>query len=1400
MAVRGRIKTVRPDSTAPSITLTSPASGTTVSSAFSLTYDATDDRRVERVATLRSGTTIASYELSAAPWTVSVCTLELLNSDYDFRGQAFDTKGNSTFSNAITIHVSNPSPVVAINSHSNWDVVSATTTLTVSAANTNSVRWYVNGTIIGAPLSTAPYKLSLTTSAYADGPVSVYALAENINGGSTESDHIFMEVLNTGSVSFNQITVMRSNTSGSHWVSPFGIPAASGDVVNNRKYKLVARYPNSAAGTLYPIQVDNEITSSATGDLKHAAGHVKLPSTYVSGTNVGIGHSGTYTFPTSVDWTSVTGNFTTTFTATLSEYQPKLGLFWINGNPAIGDSLDIVLTDGTGSQSYSQDITSTDFGEATNVRAMMAHCMSRRITGDPSGRFKTVENAPHKFSVMPSNNDPRLIFQINESASWMPHSIGDVVDQNGFAETNCRMTTNQSTDRSFGMCTLGGVFSKGWAAHPYFNLNPESGGNGGGFPIMPRYRSGNPENWSATFQVNRTGRSLAFDTVTSVLYGRYVLNYDNGTAAFNNTSYQQVIGRTSGARGWIAKVTGTTSGKLVFRYVTGTFVDNEIMDAYIGGVATPASGSAQVNGPIAQNKLRGATSGAIADLLDTSTYQSSPAYIRNVTGTFQVGETITDDAGGSARCAGTISAASTWTVCIGQGDSVGATSGTIPTLDTPVNRTTLTATWNSGTDIPNLSAYFNGHQVYQKIRNVPFMNGATPNAHLNARMVVTWDNTGAIIDRQVTVENSTVRAYSKAYWYDVTSISNGVTNYIASTLDNYKQLYHHFWTKWRWRQDKAFGMSDPVKFMKAKLTPSWTRYPTRTSDAVYKKNTQGLDSWLDHSQVFARKIYDARGGYSKDSPNMPLYAGPIKFDALGGAAPEIAVVTTWEQYFLVNDSFGLWTQFEALCDNCWSAFPWYMKDDAATAISGSDWADATPHPYLRWYWNNAGSTQLLNTGDPEPRYMYFSQVSPAGGNYSSGYKIYSMWSSETTPPDSHAPPHPARVAYLVRPEECFHASVEQYGRVHVASNAGNAGKSPPKNGGTAGDADHVIGHNAGNGNRSLSWPWRSATMAASLMFDRHPRRTIWRRTVQDFANHFTLNVERTWGGFYEIRQTIDSNNWRDIVSMRAGEPFTQGGINITQPGYPFESEPAGAVYGYLDHFKSSYVTNVAVMAHELELVDLAATLDLQTGWAKISNDMTDGKWWWMFSLNHFPPGPFRFPPRVTHGSGIEMDPTALMWPTENMMDVRNGIQAMQDAASSTVSHSSGLSPANCAVIYRNSVPTTVTPGQVDMLATTSTGSYGAWGGPANYVMPTFYATALRGLARTMATASNRALAQQVVDLIDATIPGTQRDLINLSSWQGAEDPNPISTHAYYYDWLWGTWATRQPSQVTSDWE
>jgi uncharacterized protein (TIGR03118 family) len=100
-----------PDVTAPTVSLTAPADGSTINGTVALTANATDDKGVAKVEFFAGTTSLGS--VGTAPFTISVDTTKLANGPLALTVQATDAGGNATTSAVVNVTVANSAQVAA---------------------------------------------------------------------------------------------------------------------------------------------------------------------------------------------------------------------------------------------------------------------------------------------------------------------------------------------------------------------------------------------------------------------------------------------------------------------------------------------------------------------------------------------------------------------------------------------------------------------------------------------------------------------------------------------------------------------------------------------------------------------------------------------------------------------------------------------------------------------------------------------------------------------------------------------------------------------------------------------------------------------------------------------------------------------------------------------------------------------------------------------------------------------------------------------------------------------------------------------------------------------------------------------------------------------------------------
>jgi len=197
-----------PDTTLPAVSVTSPASGATVSGITGVTASASDNVGVVGVQFRIDGTNFGAEDTSA-PYSISWNTASATNGSHTITALARDAAGNSRISAPVTVTVANAPPPpppdimppsVSITSPGNGQAVRATVTVTASASDNVGVvgvQFFGDGTPLGAEDITPPYSISVDTTASSNGSHVLTAVARDAAGNRTTSAPVTVTVSNT---------------------------------------------------------------------------------------------------------------------------------------------------------------------------------------------------------------------------------------------------------------------------------------------------------------------------------------------------------------------------------------------------------------------------------------------------------------------------------------------------------------------------------------------------------------------------------------------------------------------------------------------------------------------------------------------------------------------------------------------------------------------------------------------------------------------------------------------------------------------------------------------------------------------------------------------------------------------------------------------------------------------------------------------------------------------------------------------------------------------------------------------------------------------------------------------------------------------------------------------------
>jgi subtilisin family serine protease len=178
--------TVANDTTAPAVTMTSPAAAATVAGSISLAVTASDDIGVAGVRFTVDGVNVG-VEDTTAPYSLTWNSATVANGTHVIGAIARDAAGNTQTAGSVTITVGNDTtaPTVAIMSPADAAIVSGSVSVTASASDNVAVvgvQFKLDGVNLGAEVTTGPYEHVWDSTTVANGAHVLTAVARDAAG------------------------------------------------------------------------------------------------------------------------------------------------------------------------------------------------------------------------------------------------------------------------------------------------------------------------------------------------------------------------------------------------------------------------------------------------------------------------------------------------------------------------------------------------------------------------------------------------------------------------------------------------------------------------------------------------------------------------------------------------------------------------------------------------------------------------------------------------------------------------------------------------------------------------------------------------------------------------------------------------------------------------------------------------------------------------------------------------------------------------------------------------------------------------------------------------------------------------------------------------------------------
>lgn len=191
------------DTTPPTVSISSPANGSSASGTITISANASDNVGVVGVQFKVDANNIGTEDTSS-PYSTSLNTTTLSNASHTLTAVARDAAGNTATSSAVTINVNNApadttAPTVSIAAPAAGSTVSGTITVSATASDNvgvAGVQFKIDGSNAGAEDTSSPYSISLNTASFTNGSHTLTAVARDAAGNKTTSAAVVFNINN----------------------------------------------------------------------------------------------------------------------------------------------------------------------------------------------------------------------------------------------------------------------------------------------------------------------------------------------------------------------------------------------------------------------------------------------------------------------------------------------------------------------------------------------------------------------------------------------------------------------------------------------------------------------------------------------------------------------------------------------------------------------------------------------------------------------------------------------------------------------------------------------------------------------------------------------------------------------------------------------------------------------------------------------------------------------------------------------------------------------------------------------------------------------------------------------------------------------------------------------------
>ena len=327
------------NNSAPTVSISSPTSGATVSGTITITTNVSANTTSVQFSVDGSG---AGGAVTNAPFSFSLNTTTLSNGSHSLAAAASNAVGQTATSVAVAINVNNVvPPTVSITSPTSGAAVSGTITITTNvSANTTSVQFSVDGSNVGAAVTSAPFSFSLNTTTLSNGVHSLAATASNVGGQTATSAAVAINVNNpylqitTSALPGGQVQISYSaKLQASGGTPPYTWAALSGQLPNGLSLSsggTISGTPTFAGSFTVSIGVNDSGGHSTSSAFSINIATAPPPSTAPFGHVIVVVEENT-------NYSDVIGSSSAPYTNSLANQYGLATNYYANTHPSIGN-------------------------------------------------------------------------------------------------------------------------------------------------------------------------------------------------------------------------------------------------------------------------------------------------------------------------------------------------------------------------------------------------------------------------------------------------------------------------------------------------------------------------------------------------------------------------------------------------------------------------------------------------------------------------------------------------------------------------------------------------------------------------------------------------------------------------------------------------------------------------------------------------------------------------------------------------------------------------------------------------------------------------------------------------------------------------------------------------------